>query len=188
MVHPRLALRPIWFWSIDWHSAPPLLKVNCGVSFFEQNKTNICFCKNKTNEGIPSASFASYDQLRPGRLQVLTKLSKTKPNYAREKWLFAQKAIFFLHLNPLSCPKNVNILLSNKISQPFDSINVCQMHSASLNVLDLYKKQFCSSSVSALISPNQTQMFSTATFYSENIFCISRSEGQLKSRLRAVYW
>ena len=136
--YPRLALRPIWFWSIDRHSAPPLLKVTCGVSFFEQNKTNICFCKYKTNEGIPSASFASYDQLRPGRLQVLTKLSKTKPNYAREKGLFAQKAIFFTPEPPFSCPMSVNILLSNKISQPFDSINICHMHSVSPHVLDLY--------------------------------------------------
>ena len=68
------------------------------------------------------------------------------PNYQKpsqttpERKDYLPKRLFFLHLNPLSCPKNVNILLSNKISQPFDSINVCQMHSASLNVLDLYKK------------------------------------------------
>ena len=74
-------------------------------------------------------------QARP--LAGIDQTIKNQAKLRQRERTICPKGYFFYTWTPLSCPMNVNILLSNKISQPFDSINVCQMHSATLNVLDL---------------------------------------------------
>ena len=117
--------------------ASPLKSHLWGIFFrAKQNKYMFWQKQNKWGDSKRFLRKLWSTQARP--LAGIDQTIKNQAKLRQRERTICPKGYFFYTWTPLSCPMNVNILLSNKISQPFDSINVCQMHSASLNVLDLY--------------------------------------------------